>query len=60
MFQIANVFKEAELPDTDLVHTIIKQVPVGPAEPKVILEGSQSGVKLSFATNRKPPWFSLN
>ena len=56
--QIANVFQEAELPDTDLVHSIIKQVPGGPTEPKVILEGSQSGVKLSFATNRKSPLFT--
>jgi len=54
ILQIVNVFKEAELPDTDLIHTIIKQAPSRPTEPKAILEGSQSGVKLSFATNRKP------
>lgn len=51
--QIANVFKEAELPDTDLVHKIITPVPGEGTEPKVILEGSRSGIKLSFGTNRK-------
>ena len=45
----------AELPDTDLVHEIIKSVPSEPTEPKVILEGSQSGIRLGFVTNRKMP-----
>ncbi|KAF9647296.1 galactose mutarotase-like protein [Thelephora ganbajun] len=50
--QIVKIFKETELLDADLVHEIIKPVPGKPAEPKVVLQGSQSGVKLSFATNQ--------
>lgn len=50
--QIAKIFKETDLTATDLVHPIVKPVPGEPAEPKVILEGSQSGIKLSFGTNR--------
>lgn len=42
-----------ELPDIDLVHKIIKPVSGEPTEPRVILEGSQSGIKLYFVTNRK-------
>jgi len=55
MLQIPKIFRVAELPDTDLVHMIIKPVPTEPTEPKVILEGSQSGIRLCFATNRKIP-----
>jgi hypothetical protein len=51
--QIANIFKEAELPDTDLIDKIIMPVPGEPTKARVILEGSQSGIRLSFATNRK-------
>ena len=51
--QIANVLTEVELLDTDLVHKIVKPVSDEPTEPEVILEGSQSGIKLAFFTNRK-------
>ena len=51
--QITRIFKETELPGFDLVHKVIKPVPGEPIEPKVILEGSQSGIKLCFTTNRK-------
>ena len=54
MPQIARIFKASELPETDLVHEIVKSAPGESAEPKVVLEGSQSGIRLSFDTNRKP------
>ena len=38
----------AALPDIDLIHKIVQST-----EPSVILEGSLSGIKLSFVTNRK-------
>lgn len=52
--QIAKIFKATDLLDTNLVHEIIKPVPDKPVEPKVVLEGSQSGIRLSFDTNREP------
>lgn len=60
LFKIPNVFKQTELTDIDLVHEIIRPVPGGPTEPKVVLEGSQSGIKLTFDTNRKPYSYSPN
>jgi hypothetical protein len=41
------------LPDIDLVHRIVKPATDESTEPSVVLEGSLSGIKLSFVTNRE-------
>lgn len=58
--QIAKTFKETELPSTDLVRQVIRSVPGKSAGPRVVLEGPQSGIRLSFGTNQSGVQFYSN